>query len=403
MSIRTALAVAALALFSGVAGAQTKPWKLDRVFITFWCPPPATDEMLSAVVHQGYNLTSMPEAGLDVARKLGLKTMLEDGLLNPASLDDPAKRAKLDALVDRVKRNPAMEAYFIVDEPSAPAFTGLGRLVAYLRERDPAHFAYINLLPTYANNDQLGTKGDKVTAYAEYLRLFHETVKPALISYDHYHFFKDGDGKEYFLNLGMVRKSALDNKVPFLNIIQASTIEKVWRLVNADELRWLVYTTLAYGGRGISYFLYWGPTSYGGLYQDGKPTPLVDSVAVLNREIAALSPVLMKLDSIGVYHTAPVPDGAEVIPASSPVTIVGSGEYVLGLFGKKDDVTAFMIVNRSYKNEAAAQLKLARGFRRIEMYDRSAKRWVLTNRPDANGTVMVSLRPGDGNLFRLVR
>ena len=49
-----------------------------------------------------------------------------------------------------------MEAYHIVDEPGAAAFAGLGRLVAYLRQRDPGHLAYINLFPTYANEQQLG-------------------------------------------------------------------------------------------------------------------------------------------------------------------------------------------------------------------------------------------------------
>ena len=46
-------------------------------------------------------------------------------------------------------------------------------------------------------------------------------------------------------------------------------------------MRWLVYTTLAYGGKGISYFLYWGPKAYGGLYQDGVRTPLALDVAAL--------------------------------------------------------------------------------------------------------------------------
>jgi hypothetical protein len=53
-----------------------------------------------------------------------------------------------------------MEAYFITDEPGAGAFPGLGKLVAYLRERDPAHLAYINLFPTYANEQQLGVSAD---------------------------------------------------------------------------------------------------------------------------------------------------------------------------------------------------------------------------------------------------
>ena len=96
---------------------------------------------------------------------------------------------------------------------------------------------------------------------------------------------------------------------PFLNIIQASIVEKVWRLPKINELRWLVFTTMAYGGRGISYFTYWGPESYGGLYQDGKKSPLAGQVAELNAEIEKFGPALMELDSIGAYHTEPLPLG----------------------------------------------------------------------------------------------
>ena len=72
---------------------------------------------------------------------------------------------------------PGFLCYFITDEPSAAAFPALGKLVAYLRERDPAHLAYINLFPTYANNQQLGTKGDKITAYKDHLRQYIEVVR----------------------------------------------------------------------------------------------------------------------------------------------------------------------------------------------------------------------------------
>ena len=110
------------------------------------------------------------EDRLGVARRPGLRGMLRDGLLSPASLDDPRRREKLDALIERVRVHPALYCYYITDEPGAEEFPGLGKLVAYLRRRDPAHMAYINLFPTYANNQQLGTEGDTVTAYAEHLR-----------------------------------------------------------------------------------------------------------------------------------------------------------------------------------------------------------------------------------------
>jgi hypothetical protein len=401
MTLRFLMTVACLLLALGCAQAAASTWKLDHIITTFWSPPPATDEALARVAAEHFTLTWVPADALDVAAKHGLRAMLQDGLLNPAALDNPEQKAKLDALIDRVKNHPALYAYFLRDEPSAPDFPGLARLVAYLRERDPAHLAYINLFPTYANNQQLGTTGDTVTAYREHLRQFIEVVKPALISYDHYHFFKNRDGDEYFLNLGMIRQAALDAGLPFLNIIQASDGEKVWRFPTGDELRWLVYTTLAYGGRGISYFVYWGPASYRGLYCDGKPTPLAPDAAELNAEVAALSPELMTLDSLGAYHTAPLPRGAEAIPADCPVRIVGKGEFVLGLFGKGGQVTAFMIVNRDYHNSAAARLQLPQGTRGLQEFDRARKSWQGYSAGPAQ-TVTVDLRPGDGRLFRLL-
>lgn len=393
--------LACLMLTAGTSKTDAKPWKQDRILITFWSAPPATDAALAVVAAEGYNLTWAPESGLDTVHKYGLKAMLQDSLLTPASLDVPDQRAKLDALIDRVKRHPALAAYFITDEPSAAAFPGLGRLTAYLREHDPAHYAYINLFPTYASNEQLGTKGDTVMAYQEHLRQFIEVVKPEILSYDHYHFFKTSDGQQYFLNLGLIRQNSLKIGVPFVNIIQACTIEKTWRLPTADEVRWLVYTTLAYGGRGISYFLYSGPVAYGGLYQDGKKMPLADDVAVLNHEIAALSPALMRLESLGVYHTDPLPQGGEALPESSPVHFVGPGEFVLGLFGSKSKATAFMVVNRNYKQEAEAHLSTPPGTRRIEEYDRTTKRWSICPTLGADGILSVPLKPGDGRLFRL--
>ena len=110
----------------------------------------------------------------------------------------------------------------------------LANFVAYLRERDPAHLAYINLFPTYASNEQLGTQGETVTAYKEHLRKYIEIVKPALISYDHYQFALAGDNPQYFLNLALIRRASLDAGVSFLNIVQASTWAPQTMRVNSD-------------------------------------------------------------------------------------------------------------------------------------------------------------------------
>lgn len=377
-------------------------WKQNKFMITFWSPPPAATGTLAAAKNEGFNLTWTYEAGLDIVRGQGMTAMLQDSFLFPSSLDDPGKRLKLDALIARVKNHAALEAYYLADEPNASTFASLGRLVAYLRVRDPNHFAYINLYPVYATNAQLGTNGPPIQAYREYLRRFIEIVKPSLISYDHYHFLKHGDGDQYFLNLELIREAAVEHGLPFLNIIQASTIEKTWRLVNPNELRWLVYTTLAYGGRGISYFLYWGPPAYGGLYQNGIRTPLVDAVTVLNRELAAQSTLLMDLDCLGVFHTAPLPIGTKAVPASSPVKLIGPGNFVMGLFGKNDQVTTFMVVNRNYVASSTARIAVSPEVQGIEEFDRTNQQWRFYRKAISGQDIIVPLNPGDGKLYRFV-
>lgn len=403
-------------------------WRQDRFLITFWCPPPATDEALARVAAEGFNLTWTPPEGLDVAARHGLRAMLQSPLLDPAVLDDPAKRAELEALIARVRNHPALEAYYLTDEPGAGAFAGLGRLVSFLRERDPRHLAYINLYPTYANEQQLGvsasnadrarvgyptdfagvdTSDGTVLRYREHLKQFIATVDPDLISYDHYHFLKNDqgvphDGKQYFLNLGLIRLAALEADKPFLNIIQANTIEKSWRLPNADELRWLVFTTLAYGGRGISYFTYWGPPAYNGLYQDGQPAPLLQPVVKLNQELARFGPAMMQLESVGVYHTAPLPYGGEPLPNPGSIQIANRGEFVVGVFRTSGRASAFMIVNRNYREPQKAVVRVLIPGRKLQELDRQTGEWSDGKSLNRRRLVDVKLAPGDGRLFRLL-
>ena len=105
-------------LLASTDNKQPKAAKLDKLIVTFWSPPPATDDILKEVKSQGYNLTWTPEEGLDAVARQGLKSMLTSDLLTPATLDDPAARAKLDAMLQRVRKHKALAAYYITDEPS---------------------------------------------------------------------------------------------------------------------------------------------------------------------------------------------------------------------------------------------------------------------------------------------
>ncbi len=398
--------------------AATAPltWNIGTPIVTYWAGPAMTDAVATQMADGGFNVVWCSEKDLDLVHRHGLRAQLTDGLLKPATLDNLTQREKLDALITRVARHPAMYCYFITDEPGAGAFASLGRLVAYLRERDSAHMAYINLFPTYANNEQLGTKGDVVTAYREHLRQYVEVVRPALISYDHYQFAVNRDNDQYFLNLALIRRAADDGKLPFLNIVQACTwAPATMRVPKPDEIRYLVYTTAAYGAQGISYYVYYHEGHVGGIARsDGTPTPIYHALKSLNREFVAIATQTRPLRWMAAYHTGMTPPGSVPLPADSlfrldpPVAPITDkpGERVrgilLGLWGQAALGTAgavpthVLVVNMDYGATVTTSLV---GPEPLQAFDAIERKWL----PSTGNRAQLSLPPGGGTLLRLAR
>ena len=123
---------------SAISAAEVAaPWQIGKHIVTYWAGPALTDATAKQMAEGGWNMVWCRESELDTAQRHGLRGMLQDGLLAPATLASAEKRTQLDALIDRVRKHPACYAYFLTDEPSAAAFADWGRLVAYLRQRDP--------------------------------------------------------------------------------------------------------------------------------------------------------------------------------------------------------------------------------------------------------------------------
>lgn len=388
-------------LYAGANDDAHPHWRIGTPIVTWYAGPAMSDAAAQQMADAGFNVVWCEEKDLDLVAAHGLRAMLRDNLLSQSTLDDPAKTAQLDALIDRVKDHPAMYSYYIIDEPPASMFPALGKLTAHLDQRDPAHFPYINLFPTYASNEQLGTAGDVVTAYNEHLRQFIEIVRPKLISYDHYQFFvNDRDGEQYFLNLSLIREAAQKAGVPFLNIVQAASWDPSVRVPNADETRYLVYTTLAYGAQGISYYVYQAANHKGGIAnEDGTPTPIYDALKTLNREFVAIASELQPLRSQAIYHTSMKEAGCVPLSADNPPFIV-SGQanpdrgVMLGYFGKeRGKARHVLIVNLDYRS--AADVKILKS-EPSETFDPATKQWS----PMPRGGPL-HLPPGGGVLLRL--
>ena len=405
-------------------------WKVGAPIVNYWAGPgypggAALDDAAAVqLVEGGWNMVWCNEQELDVAQRHGLRGLLTDPLLTNTAYEegpeDPKRREALDALIARVKNHPALYAYHLLDEPGASRFAHLGKLVAFIRERDPAHFSYINLFPTYASNEQLGTKGDTVEAYKKHLNQYVESVRPSLLSYDHYQLKNSGDDAQYFLNLALIREKSLAAGLPFMNIVQAScwmpdsaAIPWAPRVPNGDEMRYLVYTTLAYGAQGISYYVYCYPRHQGGIARaDGTPTPLYHALKSLNREFVAIAEKLQPLKSLGVYHTGMQPPGAVSLPKDAPCTLdppVPAIDYkpgtrvqglLLGHFGSSDDATSggthILAVNLDYKTERTVRLK---GPAPLDVFDVTTQKWSPAN----DSCVELTLPGGGGKLVRVHR
>lgn len=409
-----ALAGPVLAQAARPSAAPASEWRIGEPITTYWAGPPLTDAVATQMKEGGWNLAWCTESTLAVAQRHGLRAHLTDPLLKPSSLDSAKGRSDLDALIDRVKDNPALYSYQLKGELSVPALPAWARLARYIRERDPRHALQANLYPIYASNRQLGVEGDRVSAYQAYMQGFIQAIHPEILSYDHYNFLRDGDRDEYFLNLGLVRGAASAAGIPFMNIVQASSWKARFRVPRGNELRWLVYTSLAYGAQGISYFVYRPPMKnyVGGMANpDGTPTSLYPVASELNREFVAIASQLQGLASIGAFHAGMLPPGTLGLPdkvavwPASPLKMAvfkskrpASG-LLFGYFGKTAstsvaDASHVLVVNLDYKQARTIGLA-ARGS--LSVFDAEARNW-----KQAGGDhVQLRLPAGGGRLLRV--
>ena len=288
-----------------------------------------------------------PDA-LDACRAAGLKAIVSDACVSDydwGKVNEAKARNNIVSLVSEVGQHPAVFGYYLRDEPSAEMFPGLATVATLIRELSPGKWPYINLFPDYANSRQLGT-----TNYSEYLERFIATCHPTIISYDNYSLMDDGSVREsYWSNLEAVRAACKKHSIKFWNIV-LSVAHFSYRELNAADFRFQVYTTLAYGGRGISYFTYVTPSignyRMGPIDQFGSQTPTWYFMQHVNLQIQKLAPTLLQLTSDAVYHFGQIPSGANGPPTNSLVSSVGGDCFLVGDFTRRDSSRYLMIVNK---------------------------------------------------------
>jgi hypothetical protein len=386
-SFHTILAAATLL---GLATYRAAAAPLTGFLIYLWNAPEVSDDeaRANALADAGFTVVDWDPAKLDIAQRHGLKAMVH----GPISADSARKQAG----------EKTIWGYHLGDEPyPEDKFPPIAAQFRILEQSAPDHMPFINML---------STTGD-------FLRNYMEVVRPPILSFDYYQWWWGTD--RYFEKLEQFREAAVAAGVPLAACIEVSANPAVERGEtgylpdNLRKLRQSVYTTLAYGARGIEWFsasLLFEPKSL-------TLTPAGRDVAALNREIKRIGSVLVTLRSTDVFHTAPLPAATRTPPKDYWLQVLaeeGRAGLVQGMFKDAEGRDYVLVANRDHRDAQAVNVRLQSKWLGIapwnkpkvyryviEMLNRETLEWKPVSTSSSAGFNFV-IGAGDGELFRIV-
>ena len=140
--------------------------------ITYWYgirPEFLSKERLMEAQEAGFNIiechygTETNKKVLRWCEELGLKANVGDPRIDAALAGAEGWEKGLDDMIADYAEFPAVNRFFVRDEPVDDYFPTLGRVTDYLNTHDPAHGEYINLLPIHAVPPAEGEEDRKST------------------------------------------------------------------------------------------------------------------------------------------------------------------------------------------------------------------------------------------------
>lgn len=236
-------------------------------------------------------------------------------------------REKLYNRVDSYANHQSFAGYSFWDEQGAVTFPNTAAVQAVFKEKCPDKLFFCNLLGgSSAPKDRAyGWWADSVTPtdvtlkiYAStwnvYVEHFLETVKPDVLSYDHYPWSAyETIAATNVSNMETASKLSREKKVPFWNFVQTCCWNKEDnRVPNYHEMAWNINMSLAFGAQAIECFLIFPAatdwTEQGisvnpfDLY--GNTTQLYDDLKPVLLSVKAVDHILMKSVHKGVMQTS---------------------------------------------------------------------------------------------------
>lgn len=309
------------------------------------------------------------EKALDMAQKAGLRLFVSC----PELYTSPQATAK------RFMNHPALAGYYINDEPGSKVFLEIALLVKKIRAIDDKHVCYVNLLPNYAVNSQLGA-----ASYQDYVSTFIKEVPVQQLSFDNYPIMGNSTKAMrggWYQNLEIISQSAKSVDKPFW-AFALSVAFSPYPVATLASLRLQVYSDLAYGAQGIQYFTYWTLSdktmnfNNAPMTADGKKTDTYGKIQQISKEINNLSGIFLGAQMVSVAHTGnSIPVGTKPLTQlPKPITLFktkGVGAVVSVM--KKNGTSYLVVVNRDFTAPMGLIIKCANGVSKVSKDGSSVK------------------------------
>jgi hypothetical protein len=378
-------------------------------FIGAWVSPPTSTrdpEVWRRFARTGIDVALRPlEDPNDRARNVATLTLLDslgisliprDDAVHPDELRRPRWRERVRDVVAAYRGHRSLFGYFVVDEPRPAVMDSIAAITREFGEVDPAHPAYVNLLPTYENSSAAVQESWRANA----IRLIREG-RIELWSWSAYSQRPWGEDATFLLTQRNALEVARATGVPAFAILQFSGFLELHPQPKAT-LDYLAAESIAHGARGIAWFTYWtpdsagpeGPWSGGAVAYDGTPSARADTLAEVNRRARKLAELFDVGGALRVAHFG----GA--MPRGVPIPndrIPGLRSAVGGPMTVASRSARWLLINRDRSAAHVMTLGLADDVGVDAVVDSD------TSRGDpARRTVTLRLEPGASAVLSLV-
>ena len=304
---------------------------------------------------------------LKIAQKVGLSYLVSDDRYFQGQYHS------FDSLIGKtlvnqyqqlpVEQRTALYGYNLGDEPYFKAINlkNLSEWKWFIESREPNKLAYVNLAGSYAADANWGgfNHGNKDGSldeiekkdYEQYLTYYIDSLRPAVVSFDFYPFFKNGTvRRDYFYNLAIIRAKA--GARPFW--AYPMTVGH-YDYVDPQEshLNFMYFCPIAYGAKGLIVFSFWLPSEKGfraSLFDShGNKTETYEIVKRINLYInKIIAPVVMNVPNIAVYHVTNYPNQQQwmfdtLTQDSKVIASIGNSKILVGVFRNQKNTYLFVV------------------------------------------------------------